>query len=113
MPVVFDDYDADTGRIDLSDGTNAHTILTFLATNPDQGYTPHEIAEATHVKRGSVGTTLSRLEDRGLVRHKGDVWAIGDDDQLATQGALYIASSASVTDDYYGEGESESENEGN
>lgn len=104
MPVPFDEYDEDVGRMDLGEGTNAHTILSFLAENPDQGYSPKEIAEATDVKRGSVGTTLSRLEKRDLVRHKGDVWAIGEDDRLAAQGAIYVASSASVTDDYYGKG---------
>lgn len=103
MPVSFDEYEEDTGRMDLSEGTNAHAILSFLAETPDQGYTPQEIARGTDVKRGSVGTTLSRLEDRGLVRHKAEFWAIGEDDRLAAQGALYIASSASISDDYYGE----------
>lgn len=103
MPVSFDEYDESTGRMDLKEGTNAHAILSFLAERPDQGYTPKEIAEGTGVKRGSVGTTLSRLEERGLVRHKGEIWAIGEDDRLAAQGAVYVASSASVTDDYYGE----------
>lgn len=104
MPVQFDEYDGENGRMDLSEGTNAHTILTFLAERPDQGYTPKEIAESTGVNRGSVGPTLSRLEDRDLVRHKGEVWAIGEDDRLAAQGIAYVASSASVTDNYYSEG---------
>lgn len=104
MPVLFDEYNGEKGRMDLSEGTNAHTILVFLAENPDHGYTPQEIAESTGVNRGSVGPTLSRLEDRDLVRHKGEFWAIGEDDRLAAQGIAYVASSASVTDDYYGEG---------
>lgn len=105
MPVLFDEYDDESGRMDLSEGTNAHTILGLLAENPDKGYSPKEIAESTGVNRGSVGPTLSRLEDRDLVRHKGEVWAIGEDDRLAAQGAAYVASSASVTDDYFGESE--------
>jgi MarR family transcriptional regulator, temperature-dependent positive regulator of motility len=104
MPVQFDEYDDEHGRMDLSEGTNAHTILVFLAENPTHGYSPKEIAEATGVNRGSVGPTLSRLEDRDLVRHKGEVWAIGDDDRLAAQGAAYVASSASITDNYYSDG---------
>jgi DNA-binding IclR family transcriptional regulator len=104
MPVEYDKYDPDGGRMDLSEGTNAYKILSFLAEHPETGFTPKEIHEKTGVKRGSVGTTLSRLEDRGLVRHKGDVWAIGADDRLAAQGAIHVASSASVTDDYFGEG---------
>lgn len=104
MPVQFDEYDGETGRMNLSEGTNAHTILAFLAEHPSQGYTPKEIAASTGINRGSVGPTLSRLEDRDLVRHKGEVWAIGKDDRLAAQGIAYIASSASITDDYYNEG---------
>lgn len=105
MPVRFDEYDPDKGRMDLSEGTNAHTILAFLAKHPEMGFAPKEIHEETGINRGSVGVTLSRLENRGLVRHKGDVWTIGDDDRLAAQGAVYVASSASVTDDYYGASE--------
>ncbi|WP_254831428.1 MarR family transcriptional regulator [Haloglomus salinum] len=59
--------------------TNAETILTFLASSPEQAFTPKEIHEATAVARGSVGVVLSRLEDRGLVRHRGDYWAISPD----------------------------------
>jgi predicted transcriptional regulator of viral defense system len=59
--------------------TNAETILTFLASSPEQAFTPKEIHEATAVARGSVGVVLSRLEDRGLVRHRGDYWAIAPD----------------------------------
>lgn len=84
MGVRFDDYDPNDGRIDLSTGTNAHTILSFLAENPDIGYAPKEIHEATGVPRGSVGSTLSRLQNHGLVRHKGDYWAIAEDDRLGS-----------------------------
>lgn len=105
MPVLFDEYDDENGRMDLSEGTNAHAILSLLAENPDNGYSPKEIAESTSVNRGSVGPTLSRLEDRDLVRHKGEVWAIGEDDRLAAQGAIYVSSSTSVTDDYFDESE--------
>jgi DNA-binding IclR family transcriptional regulator len=58
--------------------TNAEQILSFLASSANQAYTPKEIHEATGVKRGSVGVVLSRLEDRGLVRHRGDYWAISE-----------------------------------
>ena len=104
MPVLFDEYDDETGRMNLSEGTNAHAILVFLSKNPEQGYSPQEIADGTDVKRGSVGPTLSRLENRELVRHKGEVWAIGEDDRLAAQGVAYVARSGSVADNYYSEG---------
>lgn len=62
--------------------TNAEEILLFLASSPDQAYTPKEIHEATSIARGSVGVVLSRLEDRGLVRHRGEYWAIDDVEDL-------------------------------
>jgi DNA-binding transcriptional ArsR family regulator len=62
--------------------TNAGAILSFLASRPDQAFTPKEIHIATDVARGSVGVVLSRLEDRGLVRHRGEYWAVADVDDV-------------------------------
>ncbi|GCF16008.1 hypothetical protein Harman_39430 [Haloarcula mannanilytica] len=53
-------------------------ILSFLTAHSEQAYTPKEIHEATDVARGSVDVVLSRLEDRDLVRHRGEYWAIND-----------------------------------
>jgi len=88
MPVEFEEYESagDGGDFDwtLREGSNAHTILLFLAEHPEQGFTPKEIHEATGVTRGSVGKTLQRLEDRQLVRHAEPYWAIGDDNRVGT-----------------------------
>ena len=85
MPVDFAQYDPDEddGGFRLTEGTNAYDILEFLAQHPEQGFTPKEISQETDIPRGSVGTTLARLEERSLVRHKEPYWAIGDDDRLA------------------------------
>lgn len=102
MPVDFKSYDPDDHQsLQLTEGTNAHTILGFLTDHPEQGFTPKEISEATDVPRGSVGTTLSRLQDRGLVRHKEPYWAIGDDDRLASYGAMIHGLAAA--EDRFGE----------
>lgn len=75
--------------------TNAEEILSFLASSPDQAYTPKEVHEATSIARGSVGVVLSRLEDRGLVRHRGEYWAIGDvEDIEKTLSAMATARAA-------------------
>ncbi|ESS07959.1 MAG: putative transcriptional regulator [uncultured archaeon A07HN63] len=104
MPVDFKTYDPDDDRsLQLTDGSNAHTILEFLADHPEQGFTPKEISETTDVPRGSVGTTLSRLHDRGLVRHKEPYWAIGDDDRLASYGAM--VNGLAAAEDRFGEEE--------
>lgn len=85
MPVEFAEYDPQPTdlRWVRDPDSNPHRIVSFLAENPGVGFTPKEIAEATEVARGSVGTTLSRLEEQGLVRHKEPYWAIVDDGRLA------------------------------
>lgn len=106
MPINIDRFENDPeDALDIQEGTQPHTVLTFLATNDEQAFTQTEIHEATDIARGSVGVVLSRLEDRGLVRHQGRYWAIGDDERLASYAAQQAASSASTTDDYYGAAE--------
>lgn len=77
MPIDIETFDESTDE-ELEGETNAEKIITFLAQNKEKAFTPSEIANGSDVKRGSVSTVLSRLEDRDLVRHKGDYWAIGD-----------------------------------
>ncbi len=104
MPINIDRFDDRPGEsLDIEAGSQPHTILSFLAANDDRAYTQSELHDETEIPRGSVGVVLSRLEDRGLVRHKGRYWAIAEDDRLASFAAQQTASSASTTDDYYGE----------
>lgn len=73
MPVDFESYHPS----DLpTENTNGRQILEYLAQNPELGFRPSELAEELNIPRGSVGTTLRRLEQRGFIRHKGDYWAI-------------------------------------
>lgn len=105
MPVEFDEYTEDDGRIDLTEGTNARLLLSVLLENPGIGFTPAELHEQTDVPRGSINPTLGRLEAAGLVRHKGDYWAAERDDRLAAASAASIGLE-SVADahaeDWYG-----------
>ncbi len=104
MPINIDRFDDEpTDVLDIKEGTQPHTILTFLAANDEQAFTQTEIHDATEIPRGSVGVVLSRLEERGLVRHRGRYWAIVEDERLASSAAQQAAGSASTTDDYYGE----------
>lgn len=88
MPIDIERFETDPEG-DLSrtgsEPTNGERILTFLATNDEQAFTPSEIREATAVPRGSIGVVLSRLEDRGLVRHRGEYWAIGDAEEVSRE----------------------------
>lgn len=101
MPVDFEAYDPSQGRMDLNEGTNAHRILSFLVGHTDLGFTPKEIHEATVVARGSVGPTLRRLAEHGLVRHKGEYWAAADDDRLA--GIAGVALSLDAVEERFGD----------
>lgn len=104
MPIKFDTYPNDEIDLNLRTGTNAYEILSFLAEHPETGFTPGELHEATGVKRGSVSPTLARLKEHGLVRHKGEYWAIAPDDRLgAYAGALHslTAVSEQFAGDYY------------
>jgi hypothetical protein len=104
MPINIDRFeDESEDFLDIKEGTQPHTILTFLTTNDEQAFTQTEIHEATGILRGSVGVVLSRLEEQGLVRHRGRYWAIAADERLGAFAAQDAASSASTTDDYYGE----------
>jgi DNA-binding transcriptional ArsR family regulator len=90
MPIEFDSYEPSEGdqRLEFREGSNAYAVVQFLAAHPEQGFTPKEISEETGIPRNSVGVTLSRLEDRGLVRHKEPYWAIGEDDRLAAYAGM-------------------------
>lgn len=104
VPINIDRFEEEPADVlDLQEGTQPYRILQFLATNSEQAFTQTEIHEATDIKRGSVGAVLSRLEDRGLVRHRGRYWAIAEDDRLASYVAQMQASPSSTSDDYYGE----------
>ena len=90
MPVDFETYTADDGRIDLTKGTNAHAVLLFLFEHRGVGFTPGELHEQVDIPRGSISPTLTRLEQAGLVRHKGTYWAAADDDRLAAASAAVL-----------------------
>lgn len=93
MPVEFAAYDPQPTdfRWMRDPDSNPYRIVRFLGRHPETGFTPKEIAEATDVPRGSVGTTLSRLEEQGLVRHKEPYWAIVEDDRVAAIEAMVVS----------------------
>jgi DNA-binding transcriptional ArsR family regulator len=110
MPVDFEQYAADEGsaEVRLTEDSNAYVILRFLADHPGTGFTPKEISERADVPRGSVGTTLARLEERELVRHEEPYWTIGEDDKLAAYASMLhgiAAAESRFGDDDWGDWE--------
>ncbi|WP_096389220.1 MarR family transcriptional regulator [Halopenitus persicus] len=102
MPIDIETFESSAeDRLRKREETNADRVLRFLATHSDQAFTQSEIRDATDVKAGSISVVLSRLEDRGLVRHKGNYWALGDADEVAAYTGL--AESTRSANDRFGE----------
>lgn len=83
MPISkdrFEEIGGERDEGDLTPGTNAAKILTFLRNHPDKAFTQSEIADETEVKTGSVGPTLVRLRERGRVDHRGNYWRVSSHD---------------------------------
>ena len=102
MPIDIETFEASPeDRLKHSGETNADRVMRFLATYPDQAFTQSEIRDATDVNAGSISVVLSRLEDRGLVRHKGNYWALGEADNVAAY--TNIVESTRAANDRFGE----------
>ncbi|MCO8245445.1 helix-turn-helix domain-containing protein [Haladaptatus sp. AB643] len=102
MPVDFESYHPTELP---NENTNGRYILEFLADDPELGYRAGELAKELDIPRGSVGTTLSRLETRGLVRHKGEYWAINPEAYDAHTASLIGLETVAIQfeGDYYDE----------
>lgn len=103
MPVRIDTLQ-EGDSLPVKPGTNAHEILSVLVANSDLAFSASELAEMTDVPSGSVSKTLTRLEDRDLVRRIDGYWAAAED-VTATQVASLVSLEAiqeRYGDDYYG-----------
>jgi len=76
MPVRIEEFE--TGELP-SGPSVPEQVLTYLYTNRDQAFTRSEVATGIDEDPNTVGTALSRLKQRDLVRHKGEYWAITED----------------------------------
>ena len=101
MPIDIETFESSPAdRLHHNKNTNADRVMQFLASNPDQAFTQSEIRDATNVNAGSISVVVSRLEDRGLVRHKGTYWALGEADDLAAHTSM--AESTKTANDRFG-----------
>ncbi|GAB7020465.1 MarR family transcriptional regulator [Halostagnicola bangensis] len=87
---------------ELEEISNPELVLRFLWENRDQAWKAKKIARRTEITENSIHPVLSRLEDRGLVRHKGAYWAITDDSERLRQ-AYDVHRSNQLFNDLYGE----------
>ncbi|SEH45859.1 hypothetical protein SAMN05192561_10283 [Halopenitus malekzadehii] len=76
MPVRIEEFEIGA----LPNGPSVpEQVLTYLYTNRDNAFTRSEIATGINEDPNTVGTALSRLKQRNLIRHKGEYWAIAED----------------------------------
>ncbi|WP_254864778.1 MarR family transcriptional regulator [Halovivax gelatinilyticus] len=102
MPIDIETFESTpSDGLQRAGKTNADRVMGFLASHPDKAFTQSEIRDATDVKAGSISVVLSRLEERGLVRHKGNFWALGEGDDVAAYTSLLESTRAA--NDRFGE----------
>jgi Mn-dependent DtxR family transcriptional regulator len=76
MPVSIDEFESG----DLSREISVpEQVITYLYVHRDKAFTRSEIAAGVDENPNAVGTALSRLKTRDLVRHKGRYWALTED----------------------------------
>ncbi|MEZ3115788.1 hypothetical protein RYH80_07645 [Halobaculum sp. MBLA0147] len=108
MPIAIEEFEA------VSEQTTRPTsevIVEFLYRNRDAAFTRGEIAEAIGREPNTVGTNLTRLKDRGLVRHRGDYWAITSDHDRLVRDSRFADSLSRLAETHDATVESESDAE--
>jgi len=81
MPVSIDEFESGN----LPEGPSVpEQVITYLYAHRDVAFTRSEIATAINEDSNTVGTALTRLKERDLVRHRGQYWAITEDEQRVT-----------------------------
>ncbi|MFD1513428.1 MarR family transcriptional regulator [Halomarina rubra] len=98
MPISANRFEA-IGEEGVTPETNAEIITRFLLENHDQAWEQKDIVERTDVKQGSVGPTLKRLEDRGVVDHRLKWWRISDSYRTSEEAAVFVSETAEEYDD--------------
>lgn len=97
-PVPIDRERLETGDA-LGDRPTGERVLGFLLEHDDLAYTRSELAAAIDAAPETVGTNLTRLKERGLVRHREPYWTITEDHALV-RGTLRDRYGTPVGDDH-------------
>jgi predicted ArsR family transcriptional regulator len=73
----FENADAD----EFEERNDTERIVRFLDKHDNRAWKAATIAERLGLETDAVSAILSRLKERGLVRHKRPYWAITDDEE--------------------------------
>ena len=94
----FEDGDAD----EFTERNAPERIVFFLDRNDDRAWKAATVAERLGIEADAVNAILSRLKERGLVRHKRPYWAITDDTERL-RSAYQLHRQHEAADSEYGE----------
>jgi predicted ArsR family transcriptional regulator len=94
----FEDADEDG----FAARNDTERIVLFLDEHDDRAWKAATIAEALDLGADAVSSILSRLKERGLVRHKRPYWAITDDEERLRE-AYRLHRQQETADERYGE----------
>ncbi|WP_209452254.1 helix-turn-helix transcriptional regulator [Halosimplex halophilum] len=102
MPISKDEFrsiDEDGPSLpDLAPDTTQGAVYRFLLEHADQAFRQREIVDAVDVPEGSVGPTLKRLEEHGLVDHRDRFWTIADAEHAVASAGFHGAATADAID---------------
>ena len=76
MPITIDQFES--GQLP-DERSVPERVVGFLIKHDDRAFMRSEIAAGIEENPNAVGTALSRLKERKLVRHRGQYWAVTDD----------------------------------
>jgi Mn-dependent DtxR family transcriptional regulator len=102
-----------SGTIDIDEFENAEAdefeeqndterIVLFLDEHDNRAWKAATVAERLGLETDAVSAILSRLKERGLVRHKRPYWAITDDEDRLNS-AYRLHRHHETADEQYGE----------
>lgn len=94
----FENAEAD----EFGERNDTERIVLFLDENDDRAWKAATIADQLGLDTDAVSAILSRLKERGLVRHKRPYWAITDDEERL-RAAYRLHQHHESADDQYGE----------
>ena len=94
----FNNADAD----EFEERNDTERIVLFLDKHDDRAWKAATVAEQLGLDTDAVSAILSRLKERGLVRHKRPYWAITDDEERL-QSAYQLHRHYETADEQYSE----------
>jgi DNA-binding transcriptional MocR family regulator len=102
MPISKDEFrsiDEDGPSLpDLAPDTTQGAVYRFLLEHAHQAFRQREIVDAVDVPDGSVGPTLKRLEEHGLVEHRDRFWTIADAEHAVASAGIQGVATADERD---------------